>query len=599
MSSLPLQWTPYALLPVVTAALASFVVIRLARERRHQSVTLLRGLLLAIAIWSLGNTIETVATTIPGKLLGLRTAYPGVVAVPVLFLIWLCAYLEHLTGRKRKLTLVLVAWPVVAWGLAITSDLHSLVWYDVRLTVTDGFVGWEASRGWAWRVQLYYGYGLILVAWGLLAYEYVTARWARQHVLLLFFASCIPVVPSVIYVSGLTDMLLRADVTPSAFALSVAWLATLAEDPMRRRLPISRSRIIAAMRQPVIVTDPAGRIVSANPAACRLLGAREDALDDQDATQLLPFLELAEHASGTHNFEIRGDTRVLETRIAPVRDRWNQLLGWIIQFSDRTEEVRLETAMERAVVALGARADALEEAGQAKTSFLATVSHELRTPLGAIIGFAELMKDGMAGTLTEAEREIAVDIHETGNDLLDHVNSLLDLEKSEAGALELRPDPVQVDRVGAELGRGFRRRLARADVELVLDAPKTGAVLMLDAGKIRQILGNLIVYIIHRTPPGGRIELRIRPAAGALELECAQRGEGVRAPDPELLLEPFWQAAGEGLGEGNTREPRLGMALVFRLVELHGGVITVEQEDMRTARYRLLIPELATAEADA
>ena len=67
----------------------------------------------------------------------------------MLFLIWLCAYLEHLTGRKRKLALGLVAWPVVAWSLAITSDLHSLVWYDVRLTVTDGFVGWEASRGWA------------------------------------------------------------------------------------------------------------------------------------------------------------------------------------------------------------------------------------------------------------------------------------------------------------------------------------------------------------------------------------------------------------------------------------------------------------------
>ena len=85
MSTLPLQWSPYALLPVLTAMLATFVVARLSSERRYQSVMLLRGLLLAIAVWSLGNAVETVTTSIPGKLLGLRIAYMGVVAVPVLF----------------------------------------------------------------------------------------------------------------------------------------------------------------------------------------------------------------------------------------------------------------------------------------------------------------------------------------------------------------------------------------------------------------------------------------------------------------------------------------------------------------------------------
>ena len=84
--------------------------------------------------------------------------------------------------------------------------------------------------------QLFYGYGLIVASWALLAFEYVTARWPRQHTLLLFFASCIPVIPSLIYVSGVSEPLLRADLTPSAFALSVAWLATIAADPLQRRL---------------------------------------------------------------------------------------------------------------------------------------------------------------------------------------------------------------------------------------------------------------------------------------------------------------------------------------------------------------------------
>ena len=89
MSSLLLQWSPYALLPVLTATLATVMVARLSSERRYQSVMLLRGLLFAIAIWSLGNAAETVAASIAGKLLGVRIAYLGVGAAPVLSLPWL------------------------------------------------------------------------------------------------------------------------------------------------------------------------------------------------------------------------------------------------------------------------------------------------------------------------------------------------------------------------------------------------------------------------------------------------------------------------------------------------------------------------------
>ncbi|MCH2100070.1 MAG: PAS domain-containing protein, partial [Pseudomonadales bacterium] len=238
----------------------------------------------------------------------------------------------------------------------------------------------------------------------------------------------------------MSESLLRADLTPSAFALSVAWLATIAEDPLQRRLPLSHASIIASIRQPILVTDSSGRIVMSNPSAAALLDRTSEDLEGRDAHVLLPFDALSERANGTYQMYARGEARIVEARIAPVQDRWRQLLGWIIQLVDRTEETRLEQATERAVVALAARADALEDAGKAKTSFLATVSHELRTPLGAIIGFAELVKDGMAGALTDAERETAIEIHETGTDLLRQVNSLLDLEKSEAGALGLRAD---------------------------------------------------------------------------------------------------------------------------------------------------------------
>jgi len=426
----------------------------------------------------------------------------------------------------------------------------------------------------------------------------VVARWPRQHTLLLFFASCVPVIPSVVYVSGISDALLRADLTPSAFALSVAWLATLAEDPLQRRLPLSRARIIASIRQPILVTDPRGRIALSNPAAASLLGRTSTELEGSDARSLLPFDVLSEQASGVYKMYTRGQARTIEARIAPVQDRWRQSLGWIVQLVDRTEEARLEQAMERAVVALAARADALEEAGKAKTSFLATVSHELRTPLGAIIGFAELMKDGMAGTLSDRERETAVEIHETGTDLLHQVNSLLDLEKSEAGALGLRADSVDVDRIATELQHGFKRRAARAEVALLISPRGAGHTCTLDATKVRQIFSNLIGYLLNGTPVGGEVRVSLDARDGVLDVTCTQHGEGVEAPDTQALQEPFWQATGEGLGAGGSRELRLGMALVFRLLDLHGGEITIEQASTQLVRYRLRVPELDASDPE-
>ena len=597
MSSLLLQWSPYALLPVLTATLATVMVARLSSERRYQSVMLLRGLLFAIAIWSLGNAAETVAASIAGKLLGVRIAYLGVVAVPVLFFLWLCAYLEHLPGRKRWTAASLAVLPLLTWVLALTSDSHELMWYDLSLVTHEEFVDWQASRGVAWRIQLFYGYGLIVASWVLLAFEYVTARWPRQHTLLLFFASCIPVIPSLIYVSGVSEPLLRADLTPSAFALSVAWLATIAEDPLQRRLPLSHAGIIASIRQPILVTDANGRIAMSNPSAASLLDRTSEALEGEDARTLLPFDALSEGANGTYRMYAHGEARMVEARLAPVKDRWRQSLGWIIQLADRTEEVRLEQATERAVVTLAARADALEEAGRAKTSFLATVSHELRTPLGAIIGFAELVKDGMAGALTEAERETATEIHETGTDLLRQVNSLLDLEKSEAGALSLRADSVDIDRIAIELQHGFRRRAMRAEVALEITPPATGQRYVLDAAKIRQMLSNMLGFLLGRTPGGGRIRIAIAIRGGVLDIRCTQTGEGVEAPEVKALLEPFWQASGEESGAVGNRELSLGMALVFRLVDLHGGRLDVAQVDTQTATYHLKIPQLDASDS--
>jgi signal transduction histidine kinase/CheY-like chemotaxis protein len=295
------------------------------------------------------------------------------------------------------------------------------------------------------------------------------------------------------------------------------------------------------------------------------------------------------------------------------------LIGMFFLFrraAESAEQVRAQNAeLERRVAERTAelrRANArLEEMNRVKSEFLASMSHELRTPLNAIIGFSEIMKDGLAGELTPEQRGFTADIFDAGTHLLSLINDILDLSKVEGGMMQLELEPVHVaPLLGAALTI-IKEKAARQRIALELEAEPGLPEIAADARKLKQITCNLLSNAVKFTPDGGNVVLRARcvgraavalapgrpgrllplPAgehARFIEISVRDSGVGIAGADLARLFEPFVQLdsslARRQSGTG------LGLGLIRRLAELHGGTVGVASAPGEGSTFTVWIP---------
>ena len=235
----------------------------------------------------------------------------------------------------------------------------------------------------------------------------------------------------------------------------------------------------------------------------------------------------------------------------------------------------------------------LERANQLKSQFLANMSHELRTPLNAIIGFSEVLKDGMLGTLEEQQQDYVGEIYTSGKHLLSLINDILDLSKIEAGKMELELEPLEVEPLLDNAMSIIKERAAREGVNLVKAlAPELGQ-LVADGRKLRQVIYNFLSNAVKFTPTGGAIRLEALVVGESVEIAVQDTGIGIAASDISRLFRPFEQLEGdidrryEGTG--------LGLALCKSLIELQGGSVGVESEPGKGSRFWLRLPRRGIA----
>jgi len=233
-----------------------------------------------------------------------------------------------------------------------------------------------------------------------------------------------------------------------------------------------------------------------------------------------------------------------------------------------------------------------ETASRAKSVFLANMSHELRTPLNAIIGFAEVIAGQFFGPVTPKRyAEYGADIHQSGRYLLSLVNDLLDLAKIEAGRMDMAPDWLDPQDVAADTLKTCEAEAARGQLSLVLADFPTRTELRADQRALRQMLLNLVSNAMKFTCPGGRIVLRAEAVAEGLALSVIDNGRGI-APDLlQRLMEPFVQGATETVqGQQGTG---LGLSITRRLMEMHGGTLTIDSAPDQGTTARLVFPAAA------
>ena len=231
----------------------------------------------------------------------------------------------------------------------------------------------------------------------------------------------------------------------------------------------------------------------------------------------------------------------------------------------------------------------LELASQHKSEFLANMSHELRTPLNAIIGFSDVLVDKMVGDLNEQQEDFLNDIGDSGRHLLSLINDILDLAKVEAGQMELEPGTVSLVEVLENGLTMIRERASDHGIALSLDVEPALDSIHADERKMKQILFNLLSNAVKFTPDGGKIHVTARREGQEAVISVQDTGIGIAAEDQALVFEEFRQAK-QGPSSGKTEGTGLGLALVKRFVELHGGRVWLESQLGEGSTFSFSIP---------
>ncbi len=242
-----------------------------------------------------------------------------------------------------------------------------------------------------------------------------------------------------------------------------------------------------------------------------------------------------------------------------------------------------------------AQMQALAEAARLKDEFLANMSHELRTPLNAIIGLSEVLSNELFGEINADQRESVDMINDAGEHLLDLINDILDLSKIAANRFELQIQDLDPASVCESAIRMIESPARSRNISLDAKSVSTGLRIAADRRRVLQILVNLLANAIKFTGKGGRVGLEMAHEDGVVRFTVWDTGIGISKDDISNLFKPFTQLDSslnrkfEGSG--------LGLSLVKRLTELHGGEVSVESDLGTGSRFSFTLPALETGVA--
>jgi PAS domain S-box-containing protein len=293
-----------------------------------------------------------------------------------------------------------------------------------------------------------------------------------------------------------------------------------------------------------------------------------------------------------------GSTFPVETTLTPVRLNGREVILGV--WHDIAEQKKVEHALRAAK-------DAAESANRTKSEFMTRMNHELRTPLTAIIGFSRVLLAGKEGALTANAQLYAERIRANGMHLLSLINQILDVAKVEAGRMELETETVAVDALVRDTIAMLESTAHAKGIALRSQVPAQVATIVTDAGKLRQILINLIGNAIKFTSVG-EVSVTVETddvTRQPVSISVRDTGIGIAPDRQQKVFEPFEQ------GDSSTRREfggtGLGLSIVKAFAELIGAAIDVESELGRGTTFTVWLPaappartrerELATAAA--
>jgi len=399
----------------------------------------------------------------------------------------------------------------------------------------------------------------------------------------------------------------------------IASALTLASEKQLRATPRDQveqrlRELLEAAPDAILQVDEDGRIILLNHMTEQMFGYRREELLGAPIEILVPAELRAMHAAHRSRFASHPTTRAMgnglvleavrkdgtrfpvEISLSPALSEAGFRATAIVRdiTARKQAEDQLRSVQERYTRELAEHNQELalrnlevERANRLKTEFLASMSHELRTPLHTIIGFSELLGEGLQGPLNDKQKRFVDHIHRDSLHLLDLINDILDLSKIESGRIELRPERLDLAAI-VEESLSSIRPLGQVKSIVIEAHVAPMQPIQADPLRLKQILVNLLSNAVKFTPEGGRVQVAASLEDDLVSISVADTGVGIPAQEHEAIFDIFHQvgATTKGVREGTG----LGLAITKRLVQEHGGTITVSSEPGRGSRFTFTIP---------
>jgi two-component system CheB/CheR fusion protein len=264
----------------------------------------------------------------------------------------------------------------------------------------------------------------------------------------------------------------------------------------------------------------------------------------------------------------------------------------LLAIEDITERREVENGLEKAHEDLKTLATELERSARVKSEFLANMSHELRTPLNSINGFSEVLYDETFGPLNEKQKSYVNFVLTSGKHLLLLINQILDMAKVEAGKMKLALSILPMKGLLWEISALIADMAGKKGLDMIIEIAADLPDIEADELRVKEIIYNLLSNAVKFTPEGGKVGMRAATAGPAVEILVWDTGVGIAPENMAKIFEGFFRVDTpySRLTEGTG----LGLPLSRKMVELHGGKLSVESAGLNTGtQVRFTLPILS------
>jgi PAS domain S-box-containing protein len=362
----------------------------------------------------------------------------------------------------------------------------------------------------------------------------------------------------------------------------------------------------------IICADLEGRITLFNPGAQQLLGYDAEDVLGQSSRMLHSDREIAGKAAElgvANDFSVvaqtligggptemgflrkDGEERQHWMSLSQVMDDRGQAIGYVSTSEDITERLRAEARLLESLETERQAVEQLREVDRVKDAFVSSVSHELRTPITSILGYTELLEEGVLGPLAASQADAVDRVSRNSHRLLTLISELLTLSKIQEGTTVSEGELLDLTQVVTAGLAVLSPTVARRDVELTVALPAAPVPVTGDRDMLERVVINLTDNAVKFTPDGGQVNVALTSRSGRAVLEVADTGIGVPAHEQQRLFDRFFRSS---LAQHHAIPGSgLGLSIAHKIVEQHGGTLEVSSEAGKGSTFRVSLPAAA------